>query len=348
MIHAIVKEIRLITVSREAGLSDYEPVETIYFGGGTPSLLDIVEINLIMQALIGSFEFTADPEITLEANPEDVTALKLEQWQTAGFNRLSVGIQSFSDKELVWMNRSHSAEDAKHCLELIRISGIRNFSIDLIYGSPLLTDENWKRHIDLLLEKNVPHLSCYALTVEPKTALFTLTSSGKKDPVNQEAQARQFVLLMEWMKQAGYEHYEISNFAIQGMRSRHNSSYWSGKPYYGFGPSAHSYAGNVRKWNISNNAMYIASLQKDQLPFEAETLSSIEQMNEYTMISLRTHEGLDLSQVGSRFGTYFVEKLKQAALKWKKGGKLIVEDEKIILTTEGKLFADGIAADLFF
>ena len=348
MILALVKEIRLASALKETSSQAHEPIETLYFGGGTPSLLDTFELNRIIRAFKERFEFSSDIEITLEANPDDITGPVLEEWQENGINRLSVGIQSFSNQELKWMNRLHSAAEAKHCLELIGDSGIRNYSVDLIYGSPLLTDEGWKRNVDLVLEKDVPHLSCYALTVEPRTALDTMINTGKKASVDHASQASQFVLLMEWMKQAGYEHYEISNFARQGMRSRHNSSYWSGKPYYGFGPSAHSYDGKIRKWNISNNAMYIASLQKDHVPFEAETLSTLQQMNEYTMTSLRTIEGLDLDYVRSRFGVAYAEKLKYLALKWESNGKLFKADGKLVLTREGKLFADGIAADLFF
>ena len=345
MIMALVKEIALTPNSTPG---QKIPVETVYFGGGTPSILSIDELRLIFEALRKRFEFTNNIEITLEANPDDITYSKLMGWRAMGINRLSVGIQSFIDEELRWMNRVHSAADALNCIDTIRESGFTNFSTDLIYGSPLLSDHNWEKNVAILIEKNIPHISCYALTVEPKTALHKMIELKKKAPVDAAKQAGQFLLLMDWMKLAGYDHYEISNFALPGMRSRHNSSYWSGKPYFGFGPSAHSFDGKNRRWNISNNAMYIQSLQKNIIPFEEETLTTTQQLNEYIMTSLRTTEGLDLELVGSKFGIQSSEQLLALSEKWETGGKLTTGNGKIILTAAGKLFADGIAVDLFF
>ena len=357
LIVALVKEIELtlgpsattdlpnsLTIFKE----EKEDIETLYFGGGTPSILDINDLQLLFTALRKKFIFSADTEITLEANPDDITPAKLILWKQAGINRLSVGIQSFIEEELVWMNRAHTAAESLQCIDEIKQAGFTNFSVDLIYGSPLLSDEDWKRNVAIVIEKNIPHISCYALTVEPKTALDKMITQHKKDPVDAEKQAKQFLLLMEWMQTAGYEHYEISNFAKSGMRSKHNSSYWQGKKYYGFGPSAHAFDGKKRQWNIANNALYIQSLKNNTIPFEAEILTSTQQLNEYIMTSLRTMEGLSLLIVEEKFGIKIKTDLQLISKKWEVGGKLICSEEKIVLTKEGKLFADGIAADLFF
>jgi oxygen-independent coproporphyrinogen-3 oxidase len=305
-------------------------------------------LNLIFEALNKKFSLSKNIEITLEANPDDISVEKLNTWKSSGINRLSVGIQSFVEDELAWMNRAHTASDSIACIEKIIDAGFVNFSIDLIYGSPLLTNDNWKRNVEMVIEKNIPHVSCYALTVEPKTALEKMILAKKKAPINSEKQAEQFLLLMDWMQNAAYEHYEISNFAKPGMRSQHNSSYWKGKPYYGFGPSAHSFDGNARRWNVANNAFYIQSIQKNIIPCEEETLTVTQQLNEFIMISLRTSEGLDIELVKERFGENTGNKLQASSQKYILSSRLKAEDSKLILTNEGKLFADGIAADLFF
>ena len=343
LIAALIKEIGITAPFITAG-----PIETIYFGGGTPSLLSPEDIQNILRSI--KEKFTIDPlaEITLEANPDDISSSKLNEWAGTGINRLSIGIQSFLNEELLWMNRAHNSLQALDCIQLSRDAGFENFSVDLIYGSPLLSNEDLKRNVDILIEKKIPHISCYALTVEPKTALDKMIAQKKKAAVDPDKQAEQFLLLMDWLKEAGYEHYEISNFAKPGFRSKHNSSYWLGKPYYGFGPSAHSFNGNSRRWNIANNALYIQSLQKNSIPFEQEMLTSNQQLNEYIMISLRTMEGLDLAVVKERFGSALSEKLKTKSKKYTGGGKLVLQNDHLILTREGKLLADGIAADLFF
>ncbi len=352
MIDAIVKEIGLAALSPQDAAHASPPLgetcETLYFGGGTPSILNIADLKLIFDALKKRFVFADDMEITLEANPDDITAKKLSAWRSIGINRLSTGIQSFMEEELKWMNRAHTADESLQCIDLIHEAGFTNFSVDLIYGSPLLSDENWKKNLDLVIQKNIPHISCYALTVEPKTALDKMIALRKSAPVDTEKQARQFVMLMHRMEAAGYEHYEISNFSKPGMRSRHNSSYWQGQYYYGFGPSAHSFDGCSRNWNISNNAVYIQSIQKGIIPFEKETLTATQKLNEYIMTSLRTNEGLDLDWVSRKFGEAFKKRLEVTGEKWKEGGKLLWIDSKLVLTGEGKLFADGIASDLFF
>lgn len=342
---ALTKEINLSAVY-DTGSN--EPVETIYFGGGTPSLLDIDDLEKIQEALHKKFVIAPDAEITLEANPDDIHDAKLKAWKHMGINRLSVGIQSFAEEELQWMNRAHTAAESLACIEAIKNAGYENFSIDLIYGSPLLDDEGWKKNVDTVLSKSIPHVSCYALTVEPKTALSKMIALHRKANTDPDKQAAQFMLLMQWMQQAGYEHYEISNYALPGMRSRHNSSYWQGKKYYGFGPSAHSFDGAKRRWNIANNAAYTRSLQQGIIPFEEEVLTAAQRLNEYIMTSLRTIEGLDLEKVSVDFGEQYNLKLKKASIKWKQENKLENALSHLILTNEGKLFADGIAADLFF
>ncbi len=323
-------------------------ISTLYFGGGTPSMLSIDELQLIFKALHNRFVFADDVEITLEANPDDITDVKLTAWRSLGINRLSAGIQSFSEDELKWMNRAHTAVESLVCIDKIKEAGFTNFSVDLIYGSPMLSDGDWKRNVDIIIKKNVPHISCYALTVEPKTALDKMIALNKKEAVDADQQARQFLLLMDWMEQCGYEHYEISNFAKPGLRSKHNSSYWLGKSYYAFGPAAHAFDGKKRTWNIANNALYIQAVQEGIIPYEEEILTEMQQLNEYIMTSLRTMEGLDLGYVSKVFGKAEVSKIKVASSKYTNSGKLKPVNNKLILTREGKLFADGIAADLFF
>lgn len=344
VITALLREIEL-TPLYNSGTTD---VHTIYFGGGTPSLLPADDLEKILAALHQKFNVKADAEITLEANPDDINDTILRSWRQLGINRLSVGIQSFSEEELKWMNRAHTATEALNCIDKIRSAGFDNFSIDLIYGSPLLDDEQWKQNVQLVIEKKVPHISCYALTVEPKTALEKMISLHKKADVDPERQARQFVLLMEWMEQAGYDHYEISNYALPGRHSRHNSSYWQGEPYYGFGPSAHAYDGTGRRsWNLANNALYIESLSENRLPFEEELLTPVQQVNEYIMTALRTREGIDINKIESLLDDRSLKTFNNTIMKWVNSGHTVIKDNRIFLTREGKLFADGIAADLF-
>jgi oxygen-independent coproporphyrinogen-3 oxidase len=347
LIAAIVKEIALTqTAVRPDGRK--EAIETVYFGGGTPSILTSQDLHKILDALKDKFLVDPAAEITLEANPDDISPPKLQQWLEAGFNRLSVGIQSFSAAELVWMNRAHTAADSLRCIDEIKRAGFSDFSVDLIYGSPLLSNAEWERNVSTVIAKAVPHISCYALTVEPKTALAKMVAEQQKAGTDPALQAAQFLLLSDWMAEAGYEHYEISNFALPGRRSKHNSSYWQGKKYYGFGPSAHAFNGAKRSWNIANNALYIRSLDAGNLPFEEELLTPTQQLNEYIMTGLRTVEGVDLDRVAIEFGTEKASQLKVAADKYRTTGKLLENRNKLVLTREGKLFADGIAADLFF
>ncbi len=328
-----------------------EIVETIYFGGGTPSLLTISDLQSQLDKVGETFHVLNDAEITLEANPDDITEEKLTGWKEIGINRLSIGVQSFFEEDLAWMNRAHNAKQAIDNLQLA-IKQFDNITIDLIYGHPLLTNEKWKQNADRVIALNIPHISCYALTVEPKTPLHKMILEKKREDVQQEKQAEQFLMLMQWLEDAGYEHYEISNFAKPGFRSRHNSSYWQGKKYLGLGPSAHSFDGKIRQWNIANNTIYIESLAKDKIPFEKEMLTPAQQLNEYIMTSLRTVEGLDLERVeSSEFGVQSPDPIATGfgvrTQKFIDAGKMILKENKLILTKEGKLFADGIAAELF-
>lgn len=343
MVQAIVQEI-VLTVPYAAS----ESIATVYLGGGTPSLLTTEELGSILQAVRNRFTVLPDAEITLEANPDDITSDALNGWKALGFNRLSIGIQSFLAEELQWMNRAHNEDQASNCITLAQQAGFHNLSVDLIYGSPLLSDADWRRNVEAVVERQVPHISCYALTVEPKTALHHQIKQQQKAAVDGDKQAAQFLLLMQWLGQAGYEHYEISNFAQPGLRSRHNSSYWQGTPYYGFGPSAHSYDGKGRRWNIANNALYIQALANRTIPFEEEILTPTQQLNEYIMIALRTMEGIDLQRVAQTFGTAKQQAILQAAERYCKEGQALLLGNRLVLTDAGKLLADGIAADLFF
>ena len=271
----------------------------------------------------------------------------MAEWKETGINRLSIGIQSFFEEDLQWMNRAHNAQQAADCIILAQKAGFNNLTIDLIYGTPTLSDDAWEKNVKTAINLQIPHLSCYALTIEPKTALEKLIKQKVLADVDTEKQARHFELLMDWMKEAGYEHYEISNFAKRGFRSKHNSSYWHGKSYLGLGPSAHSFNGTSRQWNVANNALYIQSLAKGAVPFEAETLTTEQQLNEYIMTSLRTIEGISLQNVKENFGADKYEYLIKTSQPHLNYNHLTIENNYLRTTTEGKLLADGIAADLF-
>jgi oxygen-independent coproporphyrinogen-3 oxidase len=338
LIAAISKEIELRTDYLEGDI-----IETVYFGGGTPSLIDIEDLVMIIEKIKKVFVVKADAEITLEANPDDISEEKLMGWKEAGINRLSIGIQSFFDEDLQWMNRAHNAQQAIDNLQLAK-KYFDNITIDLIYGTPALTNEKWEKNVATILSLNIPHLSSYALTVEPKTPLDKMIRQHQTENINPEKQSEQFLLLMQWMEDAGYEHYEISNFARPGRRSRHNSSYWQGKYYLGIGPSAHSFNGSERQWNVSNNKSYTGSISKGIIPFEKEILTAVQKLNEYIMTSLRTMEGLQFD----KFDEAGIVALKAASRKFMDSGLLRSGNNSLILTREGKLLADGIAAALFF
>jgi oxygen-independent coproporphyrinogen III oxidase len=329
-----------------------EPIGTIYFGGGTPSLCTVEELAGMIEKLHANFTVEPGVEITLEVNPDDITMERLREWRSAGINRLSIGIQSFFEEDLRWMNRAHTARQAIDNLEMVR-NVFDNMSVDLIYGSPGLSDAKWKENVDRVVTLNIPHLSCYALTVEPKTPLQKMILQHRSEDVDPDVQSRQFLLLMDWLEKAGYEHYEISNFAKPGLRSRHNSSYWQSRPYIGLGPSAHSYDGNTRWWNVANNTNYIDSINKGIIPLEREQLTASQKINEYIMISLRTSQGLSLTRIGNILeeneiqDLEIMEGLKAKGEEYKRRGLMEAGGDYLRLTREGKLLADGIASDLF-
>lgn len=338
LVAALLKELEL-----QCEYFGNEAIETIYVGGGTPSLLAAGDIGLLLEKVRSGYIVSPGSEITIETNPDDITEDKLLAWKDAGINRLSIGVQSFFEEDLRWMNRAHTAAQALTNLQLAQ-RHFENITIDLIYGLPSLTNEKWKYNADTATGLGIPHLSCYALTVEPKTPLQKLIRLERKEDVNPDKQSEQFLLLMEWLEAAGYEHYEISNFAKPGLRSRHNSSYWQGKKYLGIGPSAHSFDGQCRQWNISNNNQYIQSINQGIVPFEKEVLTPLQQTNEYIMTSLRTSEGLDISKVDKDKRKL----LETTAGKYTARHLLEHKGDRYILTKQGKLLADGIAADLFF
>jgi oxygen-independent coproporphyrinogen-3 oxidase len=340
-LEALLNEISL----RARYLGD-EFVSTIYLGGGTPSLLNIEEIHNILNKIHAVYHVDDNAEVTLEANPDDISEDKLISWRNAGVNRLSIGVQSFFDEDLEWMNRAHTATQSVVNLKLAK-KHFDNITIDLIYGMPTLTDAKWKQNVEQAIQAGIAHLSCYALTVEPKTALSAMIKQNQMSDVDPNDQARQFLLLMEWMEMAGYEHYEISNFALPTNRSRHNSSYWQGETYLGLGPSAHSFDGTSRQWNIANNPLYIQSLLNNQLNFEKEVLTPAQQLNEYIMTSLRTLEGLDTDYVSNRFSNDEATRIQRSGDNLIRKELLYQKEKSLILTRQGKLFADGIAAELF-
>ncbi|MEO5647542.1 MAG: radical SAM family heme chaperone HemW [Chitinophagaceae bacterium] len=341
LVNAMRKEIRLVAARDQQ-------VSTIYVGGGTPSLLSAEELKTLLDEVSNAFIIEKGAEITLEANPDDINNEQLIHWREAGINRLSIGIQSFFNEHLQWMNRAHNAQQAFESIRQAKAAGFDNFSIDLIYGSPTLSDAQWKQNIETVINLEVPHISSYALTVEKGTALDLMIQKKKARPVTEEKQARHFLLLMEWMAEAGYEHYEISNFAKPGKRSRHNSSYWNGSAYLGIGPSAHSFDGKSRSWNIANNALYTKQIEGGVLPAEKETLSKVQRLNEFIMTTIRTIEGVDIARIKNDFGEEAGQNFLIKAGKYIDRQKCFIHDGHIILTREGKLFADGIAADLFF
>jgi oxygen-independent coproporphyrinogen-3 oxidase len=337
-------------ISLEAALQkDYlqETVETIYFGGGTPSILSAEYLITLLEALHQHFDIDPLAEITLEANPDDINESKAVAWKQAGVNRLSIGIQSFDEKDLSWMNRAHTAKQAKEAIEEVQKAGFENLTIDLMYGTPTLTDEQWEKNVFTAITYGIHHLSCYALTVEPATALAKMINKKTVENVDTDKQAKHFQLLTGWLQAAGFEHYEISNFAKPGYRSRHNTSYWKGRNYLGLGPSAHSFNGQSRQWNISNNALYLTSIMQGTIPFEIETLTLRQQFNEYIMTGLRTLEGISLRLIEERWGQDYKEATLVNCLKHITSGNLECINNQVRLTVAGKFMADGIAADLF-
>jgi len=322
-------------------------ISTVYFGGGTPSVLSGNEICGILDELSNCFSIDKDAEITLEANPDDLSKEKLKELAQTPVNRLSIGIQSFSDEDLKFLNRIHNSSDAIRSVKEAQESGFQNITIDLIYGIQTLTNEQWEKNIQTAFSLDVPHISCYSLTVEPRTALAAFIKKGKMMQVDPQKSAEQFGILMNEMVKNNFIHYEISNFCKEDFYSKHNSSYWRGATYLGLGSSAHSYDGHSRQWNVSSNQAYINSIQKNILPFEREVLSQEQKFNEYIMTSLRTIWGTDLEIVKNKFSKNYLSHFLKDIEKLLAQKLLKQEGEKIFLTDKGKLFADKIASDLF-
>ena len=321
-------------------------VECIYFGGGTPSLLSAEELNSLIEIVYTNYNVSETPEITLEANPDDLTKDKITELGKSKINRLSIGIQSFFEDDLKLMNRAHNAKEALQCIEFSKTE-FDNISIDLIYGIPGMTTQKWKENLNIALQLDIPHISSYALTVEPNTALKRFIEKGVVPPVDDDLAKQHFDILVETLQQTGYSNYEFSNFGKQGYHSKNNTAYWTGKSYLGIGPSAHSYNGKQRSWNINNNPKYIKSIQQDIIPNEVETLSVTDRYNEYVMTGLRTIWGISLSKIEKEFGLNFKTYVLQQAKNFIEDHLLFLDGDTIVVTKKGKFLSDGIASELF-
>ena len=322
-------------------------IHSVYFGGGTPSLMDPSDISKILQEIKKYYILSKDAEITLEANPDDLGKDKIRDYFKLGINRMSIGVQSFHDKDLAYLNRVHSASQAIDAINEVQSVGFQNISIDLIYGIPGLTNEQWIKNLEMAFSFNVQHISAYALTVEPRTALDLLIKKKKLPAPGEVHVISHFRILMAKMKENGFIHYEISNFCREGFYSGHNRMYWSGEHYLGLGPSAHSYNGISRQWNVAGIIDYIDQVRRQDRFFETETLTASQHYNEYVMTSLRTMWGCDLNKIRSEFGEEFGSRFPVLGSRYLESGLMIEEEGVYYLTDEGKLFADGIASDLF-
>lgn len=342
MLNAIKREIQ----DRKEELAQAD-IRTIYFGGGTPSLLSAKEINDILQTIGGNYKLTDDMEITLEANPDDLTEdyLKSLRFETS-INRLSIGLQSFVEEDLKLMNRAHNAKESLKCLDYAHKLDFYNLSVDLIYGSPNLSNEAWKRNLSIVFDYAIPHLSCYALTVEEKTALAHLIQKKQIQNLSEDKAAEQFEILLEQIYKNGYEQYEISNFCRPPHYAKHNTSYWKGELYMGIGPSAHSFDGKSRRWNLANNALYLKNME-NHIPFyEEELLSPKDIFNEYMLTAFRTKWGVDLHKL-AKLDTFEQEHFYREATPHINAGNIILENNTYRLSDSGKLLADHIISDLF-
>ncbi len=345
------KDAMILALANEIKLRKWEfenqIVETIYFGGGTPSILQIADLRFLIDEVFKNYSVIKNPEITLEANPDDLTEDRIIELSKTKINRLSIGIQSFFEDDLKLMNRAHNAEEAKKCLEMAT-QYFDTISLDLIYGIPGMTNENWKKNIEMTLSFGIPHISSYALTVEPKTALHKLIQTGKIEKPNDELAQEHFSILVEMLEANDFIHYELSNFGKENYFSKNNSSYWLGKKYIGIGPSAHSYNGISRSWNVSNNSLYIKAIQENQLPNEEETLTITDQYNEYIMTGLRTIWGVSLDKIKMDFGITYLDYLMIQVQKFLNDDLVFIEDNVLKSTKKGKFLTDGIASDLFY
>ncbi|WP_296638319.1 radical SAM family heme chaperone HemW [Polaribacter sp.] len=341
LLDCLVKEIEL----RKSELNN-DVVETIYFGGGTPSILSTEEINRLIEAVYSSFDVVEYPEITLEANPDDLSEEKIKELAASKINRLSIGVQSFFERDLKLMNRAHNAEESKKCLQ-IATQYFSNISVDLIYGIPDCSNEQWTSNILTALSFGVPHISSYALTVEPNTALERFIDKGVIKNVDDDKAEEQFLILTDELNAAGFIHYELSNFGKENFFSKNNSAYWLGKSYLGIGPAAHSFDGIQRSWNVQNNTKYIKDIVENKLPIQRETLSVIDRYNEYVMTGLRTIWGVSFSKIESDFGGNYAKYLKMQVQKYIDQELLCIENDVLKTTRKGKFLSDGLASDLF-
>lgn len=322
-------------------------IHTLYFGGGTPSQLSIEQLSTIFSAIKENYNFKQDIEITFEANPDDLNKEYLEALYYLGINRLSIGVQSFNSEDLKYLNRKHTPQKAIESIILAKETGFTNITIDLIYGIPTSNEKIWKQNIEMFLSFNLPHLSAYCLTVEPKTILDYKIRKNKTTSPDEILAIQQFKYLLEFMQLRNFHHYEISNFAKEGFYSKHNTAYWKGLPYLGLGASAHSYNGYSRQWNINNTTEYIKNINENILPFERECLTPNDKFNEYILTNLRTSWGCDLDEVYKRFGRDFYESLRDKMEPFISKGMLYLKDQKLLLSAEGKLIADAITSELF-
>ncbi|WP_299684079.1 radical SAM family heme chaperone HemW [uncultured Dokdonia sp.] len=341
MIQALIRELEV----RKEEFHN-ETVDCIYFGGGTPSVLETEEINLLIQTVYKNYQVTDAPEITLEANPDDLSEEKIKSLSDSLINRLSIGVQSFFEEDLKLMNRAHNATEAIESITLSR-KRFQNISLDLIYGIPEMSNSRWIQNIEQALDLGVPHISAYALTVEPKTALENFIKKGIIPPVEDEVAQEHHAILVERLEAAGYHNYEFSNFGKPGYFSRNNTAYWEGKSYIGIGPGAHSYNGKRRAWNISNNPKYIKAITQSELPQDVEELTTTDQYNEYVMTRLRTQHGVSLKEVATLFGSKMQAYLLQQAQTHMESHFLFQEEDRLYVTKKGKFLSDGIASDLF-
>lgn len=341
MVEALAKELLL----RKEELN--EEVSSIYFGGGTPSLLPTAELDFLLNTIYQQFRVSGQAEITLEANPDDLTDKKIKQLAESPVNRLSIGIQSFFDQDLQLMNRAHRADEATRCLS-VATRYFDNLSLDLIYGIPGMSLERWQQNIEKALSFQIPHLSAYALTVEPKTALKKMIETGKIAPLDEALAEEHYRLLTALLAQNNFINYEFSNFGKSGYFSRNNTAYWTGKHYLGIGPSAHSFDGSTRSWNIGNNTLYIQSIRSGKVPAESEVLTTANSYNEYIMTGLRTLFGVSLEKIKTDYGEEYHRYLLKQSESFIQKGLLEVEQDTLRLTASGKFLGDGIAADLFW
>lgn len=322
-------------------------VKSIYFGGGTPSILEKDEINSIIEKVYGTYNISKNAEITLECNPDDLSRDKLIELKEAGINRLSIGIQSFNDKELKWMNRSHNAKQAKECLKIAQQVGFNNITIDLIYGLPKQCISNWEENLKELFKYNIQHFSAYALTIENRTLLKHLVNTNKIELLKEELIVEQFNLLINKSNEQSFIHYEISNFGKEGCFSKHNTAYWQNKHYLGIGPSAHSYNGKSRSWNISSNKKYIQKIKQGERFFEVEKLTENQKYNEYIFTALRTIWGVNSNQIEKKFRKKMLIHFLKEIEKWESEAFVQQADNIFTLTRKGQVFADKISSDLF-